>query len=90
MHGKLRIPSFLSFISMSKKIFAALSMSLFLAACNSTADVTTDDESMMDDDSMMMDDSSASSVDAMMDESSSSSDDSMVDGAMDAEVEVTQ
>lgn len=58
---------------MSKKLIAALSLSLVLAACNTTADVTVDDEAM---------DSSASSVDAMME--SSSSDESASSDASDS------
>lgn len=60
----LPFPCFLSSLSMSKKLIAALSLSLVLAACNTTADITTDD----------LNGSSASSVDAM--ESSASSDES--------------
>ncbi len=75
---------------MSKKILAALSMSLFLAACNSTADVTVDDEAMTDDSSSsveaMVEDTS-SSVEAMPEDSSS---EAAVEGSMDAEVEVAQ
>ena len=57
---------------MSKKLIAAFALTLALAACNTTADVTTDDETVPSDDVMvddqddvMVDDSSSSSVEAV-------------------------
>ncbi len=65
---------------MSKKLIAALGMSPALVACNTTADVTVDDESMMNDD-------------VIMEAASSSSDGTesgaMIDAETGAEVEIT-
>ena len=67
---------------MSKKMLAALSLSLLLAACANTAgDLTNDDVDVELDGDVMMDDSSSS-------EESSSSSSSSEDAAMDAEVDV--
>ena len=68
---------------MSKKLIAALGLTLALAACNTTADVTTDDETVPSDDAMIDDQG-----DAMVDESSSSSVEAASGAAIDEQVEV--
>lgn len=67
---------FLHFL-MSKKLIAALSLSLVLAACNTTADVTVDGDM----------DSSASSSEALVEDSSASSVEADASSSADVEVD---
>ena len=57
---------------MSKKLFAALSLSVLLAACQGSVTPPADDAAMDADDAAMMDDTAAAD-DTMMDETSSDS-----------------
>lgn len=57
---------FFPLFCMSKKLFAAMSL-LVLAACNTTADVTTDEEVMVDDEAMMEGSSSSEAMEVELD-----------------------
>lgn len=80
---------------MSKKVIAALSLSLLLAACNTTADVTVDettDDAMMEDTSSeaMVEDSSSSSVEAMEGTGAMMEDDTMIDAGAESSVSIAE
>jgi len=90
----IALPLFLTLFSMSKKVIAALSMSLMLAACSTTADVTVDetDDAMMEDSSSeaMVDDSSSSSVEAMEGTGAMMEDDTTIDAGAESSVSIAE